>query len=173
MKARAINNFGANKLFMATYRPLVSESDNYSQKIIKYIPAEIVAAYIALTGYLAVKPNIAIPSEYKTYYQIVLIVLIVITPVWTYYAVIDGKEPEDPVKRKKKALFHAAIATMAFLIWVYALGNDLLKAIICKCPIPNCDNCPQYSPILGSIFLVLFTVLTPLFERIVFGPKKS
>lgn len=156
---------------MPTFRPAIKESDNYLEKIIKYIPAEIVAAYTALTGYLSVKPNTDIPSHYKSYYLMVFFVLLIVTPVWTYFAVIDNNDPPDPTIRKKKAYFHSGIATVAFVIWIYALGNDLLKALLCRCNVTSCDNCGIYSPILGSIILIIFTILTPLFERIFIGPK--
>ncbi len=156
---------------MATYRPAVKDDDNYLEKIIKYIPAEIVAAYTALIGYLSLEPNTDIPAHYKTYYLIVFFILLLITPVWTYFAVIDNNDPPDPITKKKKAYFHSVVASIAFIIWVYALGNPLLKGILCRCSNTSCGNCGAYSPILGSIILLLFTVLTPLFERIVLGPK--
>jgi hypothetical protein len=156
---------------MPTLRPAIKTDDNYLEKIIKYIPAEIIAAYTALIGYLSLGPNSEIPPHYKSYYLIVLFILLLITPIWTFYAVIDNDDPPDPIKRKKKALFHSCVASTAFLIWVYALGNPLLRAILCKCSNTSCDNCGIYSPILGSILLILFTVLAPLFERIILGPK--
>lgn len=155
---------------MATFRPAVTENDGYIQKIIKYIPAEIVAGYIALVGYLGVNNGAEIPPHYDTYYIILLCILIVITPVWTYFAVIDA-DGSDPVLQKKRAYFHAFIATFAFVIWVYAIGNPLLKVVLCGCSTISCEDCVYYSPVLGSIFLVLFTIITPLIERIILGTK--
>lgn len=158
---------------MPTLRPAVKESDNYLETIIKYIPAEIVAAYTALVGYLAIKPATDIPAHYKSYYLIVFFILLFVTPLWTFFAVIDNNDPPDPIKRKKKAYFHSGVATIAFIIWVYALGNDLLKALLCHCDNTSCDNCALYSPVLGSIILIIFTILTPLFERIFLGPRNT
>ncbi|TAM94691.1 MAG: hypothetical protein EPN39_16865 [Chitinophagaceae bacterium] len=155
---------------MASFRPAVKESDGYVQKISKYIPVEIIAGYTALTGYLTIGANMEIPSHYKTYYIILLIVLIVMTPVWTYFAVIDGQAAELD-KQKKRVFFQAAIAMLSFIIWVYAIGNVLLKAILCHCNNTACADCSSYSPVLGSIILVLFTLMTPLFERIILGTK--
>ncbi len=161
---------------MATFnRPAINSNDGYIQKLIKYIPAEIVAGYTALTGYLSVNTNTDIPPHYKTYYMIVLCILLVITPIWTYYAVLDNDQPAGPSQgtppNKKQAWFHASIATISFTIWVYAIGNPLLKTILCDCTNTGCPDCGLYSPVLGSIILVLFTILTPLFERIVFGTR--
>ncbi len=143
---------------MATLRPAIKESDNLLETIIKYIPSEIVAAYTALLGYLSLKANAEIPDHYKTYYLIVFFILLLITPVWTYFAVIDNNDPPDPIIRRKKAFFHAAIASVAFIIWVYALGNVLLKAVLCNCTKTDCENCATYSPVFGAILLILFTV---------------
>lgn len=155
---------------MATIRPIINEEDGYIQRVIKYIPAEIVAGYMALGGYLAVEPNAEIPAFYKGYYISLLAILTIITPVWTYFAVIDS-EAINKVVQRKKAIFHALIALLAFEIWVYAIGNDILKAIICSCTNAGCQNCALYSPVLASIILVLFTIATPLLERIVLGTK--
>lgn len=155
---------------MASFRPAVKEDDSYIQKIIKYIPAEIMAGYTALVGYLSVGSHSEIPPHYKSYYMILLIILIVITPVWTYFGVIDSQTPES-VHQKKRAIFQAFIATVAFIIWVYAIGNVILKAVLCHCNNTDCADCASYSPVLGSIILVLFTLMTPLFERIILGIK--
>ncbi len=154
---------------MATFRPAVNEDDGYVQKIIKYIPAEIVAGYTALVGYLSVDINTQIPSNYKTYYLILLVTLIIITPIWTFFGVIDNKPDET---NKRRAYFHGGIAFFAFIIWVYALGNPILKAILCNCEgAAPCKECSAYSTVLGSIILVLFTILTPLIERIILGTR--
>jgi hypothetical protein len=148
---------------MASFRPVVNENDNYIQKIIKYIPAEIVAGYTALVGYLSFNTP-EIPKYYVTYYLILLVSLAIITPVWTYVAVIDDES--GPLNKKTRAIFHSSIATISFLIWVYAVGNPLLKELIC-----SCADCPFDSKALGSIILVLFTILTPLLEKIFLGTK--
>jgi hypothetical protein len=153
---------------MATFRPAVKTDDGYIQKIIKYIPAEIIAGYTALVGYLNIDSTTSIPT-YKTYYLILLVALFVITPVWTYYAVYDDASTQ--ANKTTRAIFQATIAAIAFLIWVYAVGNPLLKALLCGCTTIICKDCPQYSPVLGSIILVLFTILTPLLDRIILGKK--
>lgn len=156
---------------MTTFRPAVEKEDQYVQKVIKYIPAEIVAGYTALIGYLNVTANSDIPDHYIAYYLFLIVILILITPIWTYYAVLDKADPPNPDEDKKRARFHAFIATIAFIVWVLAIGNPLLKILLCNCATPNCPDCLFYSPVLGSILLVLFTLLTPLMERIVLRTK--
>ncbi len=155
---------------MATFRPAVKEDDGYIQKIIKYIPAEIMTGYTVLVGFLTINVSTDIPT-YKIYYIVLLCILAVITPVWTFYAVLDNDNPSVLEKNRKRAFFHSIIATLAFAIWVYSIGNPLLKAVLCGCQTVECQDCIKYSPILGSIILVLFTIMTPLIERIILGTK--
>jgi hypothetical protein len=68
---------------MVTFRPAVKEDDGYVQKKIKYILTEIIAGYTSLAGYLAVEAQANIPDRYKTYYITLLIVLAIVTPIWT------------------------------------------------------------------------------------------
>ena len=157
---------------MAKLRPSVNADDSIIQTIIKYIPAEIVAIYPALVGYFNVNPNTVIPPHYITYYVIIVVVLFIFTLVWTYFGVIDNKTAALK-KLNTHALFHAIIAGIAFLIWIYAIGNSLLKAFLCGCINTDCDDCGIYSPVLGAIFLALFTLLTPIIERIFLGPKQN
>jgi hypothetical protein len=148
---------------MANYRPAVQQDDNYLQKIIKYIPAEIVAGYTVLTGYLPVKPQDPVPAEYHLYYLIVVVTLSVIAPVWTYFAV---KDSDSGTMDPQRPWFHAAVALVAFFVWVYALGGRLLESLL------NTSRGHEwYNTTLGTILLLLFTILTPLIERIVLGTK--
>lgn len=156
---------------MTTFRPAVKEDDGYVQKVIKYIPTEIVTGYTALVGYLSVGTNTDIPHDYKTYYIILLCILGVATPVWTYYGVLDNNTSGNNFPVNKRALFQSVIATFSFAIWVYTIGNPILKSILCNCINTGCADCGYYSPVLGSIILVLFTIMTPLIERIVLGTK--
>jgi len=154
---------------MKTIRPAVAEDDGYIQKLIKYIPVEVIAAYTAMVGYLAIGPTTDIPV-YKIYYLVLLAILFIASPVWTYFAVLDDTD-ENTDQKKKRALFHSAISGFAFLIWVYATGNPLLQILLCKCTTANCSDCAIYSHALGSMILVLFTLVTPLLERIILGKK--
>ena len=149
---------------MANYRPAVFVDDNPIKKIVAYIPAEIVTAYLAFVAYLSVPASGTIPEGYQMYYKIVLGLILIITPVWTYFAIYDSNSTKPD--KNKRAVFHAIIATVAIVIWIYALGNPILKSIICK-EYPK--DCKAYSNQLGAVFLVAFTLITPLLERIILG----
>lgn len=151
------------------------EDDNFLSKIIKYIPAEVIAVYTAIVGVLKQNLDSNLPerSAVNTYF-IVLLIIVCLTPIWTYYAVIDNPNIKEPPSKKKRAIFHSIIATISFIIWVYAIGDILFKSWLCKCYSPETIGCfdksGNYDSILGSIVLILYTgLLVPLLERIVLG----
>src|SRR5688572_13360233 len=149
-------------------RPRITQDDNYFSKIIKYIPAEIITAFTAISGALAVDSNVVLQqSNIETYCNSVL-VLIILTPIYMYYAVIDSQNSNNG--DKKKALFHAGIATASFIIYVFAAGHRQMIAILYDCVDPK-EPCLNYFPAYGAAILGLFTVITPIIERIVLGPS--
>ena len=135
---------------MAILRPAVNPKDPISDKIVKYIPAEIMAAYSALIGGFVDTED---PKD-KTLFIVLVSILIVINPLWTYFATYDQNLPN----RVKRALFHAMIAFLAFFIWIYVDGNAFLIEIIGK---------DYYKLKYGSIALILFTLSTPLLARLI------
>lgn len=170
---------------MATLRPAVKGDDSPISKIIKYIPAEIIAVYTAIAGVLKPAANSGpLDIDVQRYFYVVLF-LIVITPIWTYIAVISTKDVvAEPPTKKQRAFFHASIATIAFVIWVYALGDILFRSWLCC---PNChfelnsdpkiqaeilkvfndclNSCLAYDSRLGAIVLIIFTIIfVPLLE---------
>ncbi|WPU92836.1 hypothetical protein SNE25_26280 [Mucilaginibacter sabulilitoris] len=100
----------------------------------------------------------------------------VLTPVWTYFAVIDSPTT-PPDKKQKRAIFHAVIALISLVIWVYAIGDILFKSWLCGCYAPANSGCydlsGRYSSVLGSVILILYTgLVVPLTERIFLGDNK-
>ena len=141
-------------------RPVVNPGDPYLDRILAYIPTEVIAAYTAISGLL--KDDTGVSSTYKW----VLFTLIVITPVWTYFAVKDNPKPLIRSGGEKQALFHAIVAFFSFIIWVYALGDQNLIRLLCD----GLDQCAAYQPRTGAVVLILYTgLLVPLLERIIFG----
>lgn len=160
---------------MKLQRPQITEDDNFLSKIIKYIPAEVIAVYTAIVGVLKqnLDSNLPEKSDVNTYF-IVLLIIVLLTPIWTYFAVIDNPNTKEPPSKAKRAIFHAIIATISFIIWVYAIGDILFKSWLCKCYSPDTISCFDksglYNSVLGSIVLILYTgLLVPLLERIFLG----
>lgn len=164
---------------MKLKRPHISQDDNFLSKIIKYIPAEVIAVYTAIVGVLKQNLDSNLPDKnaVDTYFIVVLII-VCLTPIWTYFAVIDNPNTKEPPSKNKRAIFHAIIAMLSFIIWVYAIGDVLFKSWLCKCYSPETvacfDESGNYDSILGSIFLILYTgLVVPLLERIFLGKPNS
>lgn len=116
--------------------------DSYLGKVARYIPAEIVAAYLAASGIIM---GAADDFPKATWLWLAVAVMGVLTPIWILYA--------TDVPDKPKAVFQAVAATIAYLVWVFAIsGADLFPA--------------WYNPVYGGLLLILFTLAAPLIEKI-------
>ena len=134
----------------ASRNPNVKE-DDYFAKIITYIPAEIVAAYVSLRGFV-ITPEEAIEAPDKPdYYAVIFFGILVLTPIYTFFATREQNKP--------KPIFHTIVATIAFAFWIFALGVYFTRFDF-------------HDFILASIFLVFITLVIPLAERIFLKPTK-
>ena len=86
---------------------------DYFERVAKYIPAEIVAAYTAMVN--LIDSATSHPHLKETALAAFLFCLILV-PIY-YYAL---RIPTDP---KKATFAQMAIATVSFIIWAYALGK--------------------------------------------------
>lgn len=118
-----------------------TSEDAYLTKIVKYIPAEIVAAYVAASRALEGAKD-QVPLE--TVLWIVAGVLLVLTPVWMLFA---AAEPGKP-----RPAFQAWAATLAFACWVFALGGPF-------------EFQAWYRPVYGTLVLILVTLVIPLVDK--------
>jgi len=110
--------------------------DEYSDKLVKNIPADIVAAWIAVTGLIAGStgtPDIVL--------WIAFVIGVVLTPLWTWR--------QTTVPNKPPATTQIAIATGSFIVWVFALGGPFAALNF-------------YRPLYGSLVLILYTLVVPL-----------
>lgn len=108
--------------------------DGYQDRLLKYIPADINAAWLALTG--IVKSVTTIPQS--TILWILFVILLVLTPIWTWMQTSEGNKPP--------AVTQILVATGAFFIWVFALGDPFTSLSF-------------YQPVYGSILLILYTLI--------------
>ena len=131
-------------------------TDSYLDKVIKYIPSEIHAFYLFAAGIIASAEN-----NQQAYFNYTLIFILLVAPFWIWF----GVSSDNPGVRSKTKIFHAIIAEVAILIWVYNISMEWLSAFFGdKLP---CD------PIAGSLILAAFTILAPLLEKIVIGDPLS
>lgn len=114
-----------------------SHVDGYFDKVVKYIPADIVAAWVAVTG-------IVDSSKDKIDEEMVLRLTfgagVLLTCAWTWK---QTTEQDQPVAWKQ-----IIISTIAFIVWVIALGGEPF----------NIERG------IGAILLIGFTLVVGLFE---------
>lgn len=108
-----------------------------TEKILNYIPAEIVAAFISIN---AIFMSVEHPPTLTTQW-IVFVILIALTALYTWKTTSHDLLP--------MATTQIVISTAAFVIWVYTLGGPFVMF-------------SWYQPYWGTILVTLFTLLPPL-----------
>jgi len=126
----------------------VNSTQPYSDKLVKLIPSEIIGAYMVLSNILgstagsmqaSVKPFPVTDNDLKPILlQVVFFVLLILTPVY--------------LKKISKVnnVAQLIVTTVSFIIWVYTLGGPFIVWGI-------------YYSLIGSVVLVLWSVVIPLF----------
>jgi hypothetical protein len=117
------------------------KEDDFIQKVVRYIPGEIVGAYTTASG-LVLGASGTIPKV--TVLWIVIVVLGVLTPLWLKYA--------TDIPGKSAATFQIVAGTVAYLVWVFAMSGGTL--------FPT-----WYDALYGSLLLLFFTLATPIAEK--------
>jgi hypothetical protein len=86
------------------------QADGYFDKVVKYVPADVIAAWTAAVAVIKGAP--AIPTW-------VLLICLVVGLATSYWWTLKQTEvPNQPPASKQ-----AIVATIAFLVWVLALGD--------------------------------------------------
>ena len=113
--------------------------DNYRDRLLKYIPAEIVAIYLALLGVLKAVPPDTTPIA--TVQWVVFAAIVLISVPWQRKIMKITKWQQ------------VAIGSVAFIVWAISLGEPF-------------DTTWQawYQPVYGTMVMMLYTFLIPLFE---------
>lgn len=114
------------------------EIDSYFDKVVKYIPADIVGAWVAVMGLVSSASGI----PHQTVLWVAFGIGLVLTAVWTLrQTALPGSPP---------AITQAFISTGAFAVWVFALGGPF-----------------QHVPgqqVYGSLLLILYTLVVALID---------
>ena len=113
--------------------------DTYFDKVVKYIPADVVAAWIAVST--MVKAATGVPTS--TVMWICFAVGLAVTAAWTWK---HTNEPGLPTAAKQ-----IGISTVAFAVWVFALGAPF-------------DSLDWYHALYASLLLVGYTLIVGLFS---------
>jgi hypothetical protein len=113
-----------------------SLADGYRDRLVKYIPTEIIALYLTLAGVIAIVPEEEKPAG--TFWAVFLLLLL-LTPL--YLSRMEG------VKKRQQLV----ISTACFFVWVFALGGPFTET-------------SWYHSWYGALLLPLFTFSIPLWE---------
>jgi FtsH-binding integral membrane protein len=121
----------------------VSEPDRYFDKVVKYVPADVIAAWTAAVA--VIKGTVGISTAWAL--LICLIVGLGVTFWWTLRQTAEKSQPP--------AIKQAIIATVAFLVWVLALGdlNEALAGI-------KLGDAALWNAAYGKLFLIGFTLVS-------------
>jgi hypothetical protein len=121
----------------------VNRADNYLSRVLKYIPSEIVMAYISIDGVLNSCYNPSIWADRQMLSRlmwIVTVTLTILTPLWLWRVMRV---------RRFSQLF---VSTISVPVWLFALGGPFTLL-------------PWYRPALGAVVLPLYTLVLPIIFR--------
>lgn len=113
-------------------------SDSYLDRVAKYIPVEIVGAFLAITRFISPTAD-----DREIVFNAVFFILWSLTPVYIWRLSMPGQ----PWK------LHAALSSAAFPIWVWAIAVP-----------PVYERLHLASDYKASVALVLFSLVAGLFE---------
>lgn len=102
------------------------------EKIAKLVPSEVIAGYLALTGFVD-----SISWEYTIYAMFGL--CLILTPLYLNRQAVIGKPK----------FMHLIISTIAFIVWAIATTGTLLFS-------------SSYQPAVGSVLLIAFSLISGL-----------
>lgn len=115
--------------------------DGYFDKLLKYIPTEIVGAWIALTGLIKGASDLPVNA-------VLWVLLVILTGLTAVYILKQTAESNQP-----PAIKQTIISTVAFIVWVFALGEPFASLEF-------------YRPVYGSILLILYNLTIPLINPV-------
>ena len=117
--------------------------DSYFQKLLRYIPGDIVAAYLTVDGVLRSQ----IHNENWLPWS-VFGVLFLLTP---FYVVFKMSDPPGFTFSRN---FNVAASLFAFTVWVFALDGSFAHTF------------HWWNPVYGSVLLVVTTLVMPIAEKL-------
>jgi|SRR6267378_8652686 len=117
-----------------------SKPDDYFSRLLKYIPAEVVALYVSAEG--------VVPAGHPKrlmYLWAIFVFCSIATPVYMFFTARDETT-------KKPIWIQTLIATIAFPVWAYALGGPF-------------TTLSWFEPFVGSLLLMAVTFTLGLVKR--------
>jgi hypothetical protein len=118
------------------------EEDSNLSKIIKYIPGEVIALHQALDGFAEV-------DGFSSLIKWLIVFLLISTPFWFVFTTKTSSE--------SIAWSQVILSPIAFVVWLIAVQSPVITLI----------SANQLNSQAGSLLLIFFTGMAPLFERII------
>jgi len=110
--------------------------DQYKDRLLKYIPAEVVALYVTTAGVIEGSAD-GFPKTAALW--VVFFIGVVATPLFLRRVLGVSKSQQ------------LTISTLGFLVWVFALGGPFEKII-------------EHQSVYGALLLPLYVFFVPVFE---------
>jgi uncharacterized membrane protein len=118
------------------------KGDDFFDRIVKLIPGDVVAGWLAITSAAKAAPNLSSEKMLWT----VFVGGLALAGVWTW---IKSSEPKKP-----KPYIQMAVSTVAFLVWAYATGGA-----------PPLWPGAIYNPLHATILIAGFTAISGLVTK--------
>jgi len=121
----------------------IKADDTYVDKIVKLIPSEAIALFLALSSVIVTAD---LEDDTKGYYlvgtaAVIALVVIPIVLVKLYFVTLWSQH---------------LVAVLAFVVWIFNVNYDAL---------PKITDYPTHERLIGSLVLLLFTFLVPIFIK--------
>ena len=113
-----------------------TQADDYSTRLLKYIPAEVVAVYVFVEGLIKQSSD---TSSIQTLLWIVFVATFILTPLYLWRV------------QKVQKWVQLVVSTIAFAVWVFSLGGPFAMLA-------------WYKAIYGAVLLPLFTFAAGILE---------
>jgi hypothetical protein len=136
-------------------------SQPYLAKLLAYIPAEVIAAYQAISGLLHPDPNV--PDHLYLMQWVVVMIMVVLTPAWMAFTTWASKH-------SPAWIFRIWASPFAFAVWTFVLGGPW------RVWVQSHYKWVEDYGIIASIILILVTLTLPLAEWFIdmkFPPNPS
>ncbi len=117
---------------------------SYFEKLLAYIPSELVGSYVCMDGILK---EASVDKPLWLYWAI-FGALLTLAPLYVLF------RPTTNTVLKCTQKFRAITATVALTVWVFAMGG------------PFAITFDWYRPVYGAVLLILTTLAIPVFEKI-------
>ncbi|MDT0648306.1 hypothetical protein RM545_16565 [Zunongwangia sp. F260] len=115
-----------------------SKTGSYLEKVSTLVPAEIIAGYLAMVGFLD-KEEGSLLVEKQGFLIGIFFLCFILTPIYFYFQ----------AEKNKPKIIHLILSSLAFVIWAYVTSGEKFSSLI-------------YDADIASIILIAFSLISGL-----------